>query len=222
MSSTEPARLSHDRILGAAHALVERDGLEALSMRRLAQSLDVWPMSLYRYFHDKDELLDALAASALGDIRPPSADAPWRRQMHQLLGEVRIALASEAGRHLPRAFLTPGVLRLPEAGLAILEQAGLSREDAVEGWRALWSYTFGFATFTLGSSPDDVGRRARSALAAQSDEEYPALTRAADEFAAALASNDQFERGLDLLLDGLSTPSRDRDERRAARKRKPA
>src|SRR4051794_11070052 len=55
-------QLSRDRILEAAVALAARDGLDALSMRRLAQELDVWPMSVYTYFRDKDELVDAIAA----------------------------------------------------------------------------------------------------------------------------------------------------------------
>src|SRR3954451_8011577 len=55
-------QLSRERILGAAAELAGRDGLESLSMRRLAQELDVWPMSVYRYFRDKDELVDAVAA----------------------------------------------------------------------------------------------------------------------------------------------------------------
>jgi len=55
VTTSEPAtRLSRERVLEAALALAEREGLEALSMRRIAQELDVWPMSLYRYFHDKE------------------------------------------------------------------------------------------------------------------------------------------------------------------------
>ncbi len=53
-------RLSRERILDAALELVVDDGWNGLSMRRLAQELDVWPMAVYRYFRDKDELLDAV------------------------------------------------------------------------------------------------------------------------------------------------------------------
>ena len=65
-------------------------------------------------------------------------------------------------------------------------------------WRALWSYTFGFATFRVESR-----RGVRSALAALSDEEYPSLAGAVDELADALASGDEFARGLDRLMDSL-------------------
>ena len=203
MTKGEAVGLSSERILRAAREVVERDGLGALSMRRLAQELDVWPMSVYRYFRDKDELLDALAASAVEDVAPPDPGASWREQIRDLLEQARAALGGDTGNRVPRAFFTPGVLRLPEAGLAILAQAGFSKEDAASAWRALWSYTYGFATFVLAPTGEEARRRTRSALAALPDHDYPALTNVADELAAALASDDEFARGLDRLLDGL-------------------
>lgn len=172
-------------------------------MRRLAQELDVWPMSVYRYFRDKDELLDALAASSASTIVAPPAGASWREQMVELLRQARFAMSAGTGSRLPRAFLTPGVLHLSEAGLAILDRAGLSKKDAAEAWRVLWSYTFGFATFVIAPTAADARRRTRSALAALPDDEYPALTAGADELATAFASDEEFERGLEWLLDSL-------------------
>ena len=172
-------------------------------MRRLGEELDTWPMSVYRYFRDKDALLDVLAADAVSVPPTPRPGASWREQMRDLLQEVRSAIGTETGGRLPRVFLTPGVLTLPEAGLAILGQAGFPKADAARAWRALWSYTFGFATFVLAPNEDEVRRAGRSAVAALPEEEYPALADTADEFAAALASDDEFEHGLELLLDGL-------------------
>lgn len=199
-----PVRLSRERILEAARAVVAADGLDALSMRRLARELDVWPMSVYRYFRDKDELLDAVAASAAGAIRRPRPDRPWREQIHELLEQAREAMAGETGLRLPRAFLSPEVLQFSEAGLEILRQAGLSAEQAASAWRAVWSYTYGFATFVLAPTPAEAGRRARSAIAALAVEDYPALAEAADQVADVFASDAEFARGLDRLLDGLT------------------
>src|SRR3954453_13226884 len=64
-SQAQPSGLSRERILEVALELASAEGVEALSMRRLAQELDVWPMSVYRYFQDKDALLDAMASHLL-------------------------------------------------------------------------------------------------------------------------------------------------------------
>src|SRR4051812_43397732 len=100
--------LSRDRILSAALGVVEWEGAAALSMRRLAQELDVWPMSLYTYFHDKDELLDAIAARAAGAVALPDEAESWRERLRALLHAVREAVAGNpAAGDLARAFLTP-------------------------------------------------------------------------------------------------------------------
>src|SRR5205814_741573 len=71
----QPSGLSHEWILEVALELAEAEGIEALSMRRLAQELDVWPMSVYRYFQDKDALLDAMPADLNEDDYPALAGA---------------------------------------------------------------------------------------------------------------------------------------------------
>jgi TetR/AcrR family tetracycline transcriptional repressor len=182
------SQLSRERILAAARVVVEGEGLEALSMRRLAQELDVWPMSVYRYFRDKDELVDAVAASSAEAFELPSRRGSWRTQMRHLLGDARARLAADpAGlaSRLPRTFFEPGSLRLSEAGMAILLSAGFSEREAASAWRALWSYTFGFATFTV------------APVAWLPDAEYPAL-------AEVFADDQQFEQGLERLLDSLA------------------
>ena len=157
-------------------------------MRRLAQELDVWPMSVYRYFRDKDELVDAVASSSAEGFELPSRRGSWRTQMTHLLGDARARLAADpAGlaSRLPRTFFEPGSLRLSEAGMAILVSAGFSERDAASAWRTLWSYTFGFATFSV------------APVAWLPDAEYPAL-------AEVFADDQQFEHGLERLLDSLA------------------
>src|ERR671936_593320 len=123
-SEIRPERLSRDRILDAALALVDREGLEALSMRRLAEELDVWPMSLYRYFHDKEELVGALADAAAEEVTPPSPSRPWREQMTELLAQARTIFERHPGGLRPHDD-GPAAARVRETGLAILEQAGV-------------------------------------------------------------------------------------------------
>src|SRR3954452_10158862 len=93
-SQAQPSGLSRERILEVALELAEEDGVEALSMRRLAQELDVWPMSVYRYFQDKDALLDAMAADLIDAVAAPDASASWRAQLHGLLEGARHAIAA--------------------------------------------------------------------------------------------------------------------------------
>ncbi|HEX8075785.1 MAG TPA: TetR/AcrR family transcriptional regulator [Thermoleophilaceae bacterium] len=174
MPAGRTPRLSRKRILEAALAVVEREGLDALSMRRLAQELDAWPMSIYRYFEDKDELVDAVASSAAESAVLPPAGPSWRDRMRELLHEARRAVGADpAGlaSRLPRASLAQGVSRISDAGLAILEGAGLARADAASAWRALLSYTLGFPMSAVAGAP---------------------------------AGDDEFDRGLELLLDGIA------------------
>src|SRR3954466_8517319 len=123
MAAEPRTRLSRRRILDAARAIAQGEGIDALSMRRLAQELDVWPMSVYRYFQDKDALLDAVAASAAEELELPSRRGSWRTQITQLLNSAREHLSSDpegVAGWLPRAFFEPGALRLSEAAIEIL------------------------------------------------------------------------------------------------------
>jgi AcrR family transcriptional regulator len=206
MAERTRSRLSRERIVEAALGVVAREGLDALSMRRLAQELDVWPMSVYRYFRDKEELLDAVVDGATDDVVALPAAGTWREQIGELLRQARAALGAEAGGLGPRftrAMLTPGALRVSEAGVRILHDAGLEPDEAAQAWRALCGYVFGFAAFDDGAPPGESERRARSALAALPPDEYPALTEATDGFATALAGSGQLDYGLERMLDGL-------------------
>jgi AcrR family transcriptional regulator len=128
VTKRERNKLSRERVLEATAQLVRSEGLDALSMRRLAQRLDVWPMSIYTYFRDKDELLDAL----------------WREQMRDLLHDIRRLLGNEP-RGTKRALSSAEFARLSGAGQEILSRAGLEDAEAASAWRALLSYTVGFA-----------------------------------------------------------------------------
>ena len=153
MATTDQAtRLSRERILDAALDVARRDGLDALSMRRIAQELDVWPMSLYRYFHDKDELLDALGDAAARAIPRPPSRGPWRRRLTELLSQARAAFERHPGGarlRLDATAATPAAAAVRETGLEILAGAGFEPAEAESAWGALLAYTAGAAT--LGS-----------------------------------------------------------------------
>jgi AcrR family transcriptional regulator len=169
-------KLSRERVLDAASQLVRSEGIDALSMRRLGQRLDVWPMSIYTYFRDKDELLDALAENAVEELELPSGRALWRNQMRALLHDLRRVLGDDASgiaSRMPRAMSSPALTRLSGAGREILSRAGFDEREAASVWRALLSYTVGFTLTALGD---------------------------------AAAETKEFERGLDLMLAGVGRP----------------
>ena len=192
--------LSRERILSTALELARRDGPDALSMRRIATELDVWPMSLYRHFRDKDELLDALAGEAAHDIAAPEG-ASWREDMTALLRQARDAFAAHpAGVRLHRE---PS---LREAGLAILARAGV--DDGATAWGALVAFAAHPAGVRLHREPSlrEAGL-AILARAGVSDDEAASAWGALVAFAAGAAAVDAddaaFEHGVALLLDGL-------------------
>ena len=78
---------------------------------------------------------------------------------------------------------------------------------AASAWRALWTYTFGFATFRVAPAGDETRRAVRAAIGALPDADYPALLAALNEVSSALSDEDEFDHGLDLLLDGIEAGS---------------
>jgi TetR/AcrR family transcriptional regulator, tetracycline repressor protein len=172
-AASKGPRLTQDRIVAAARDIARSDGIDAVSMRRLAEELDVWPMSVYRYFRDKDELLDAVVGSAAAEIEAPDPSRPWREQLTELATAIHTALEpGDVAARLPQAALSPGVLALSETGLSILTAAGFSADEAARAWHVLLGYA-------SSRPPNAPARAARSALAGLDEDDYPALTGSA-------------------------------------------
>src|SRR5207245_8819870 len=91
------AQLSRERVLGAAVALADREGIEALSMRKLGQEVGVEAMSLYNHVRNKDELLNGMIDIVFGEIDLPAADAEWSAAMRQRAISARHALKRHPG-----------------------------------------------------------------------------------------------------------------------------
>jgi AcrR family transcriptional regulator len=189
-----------------ASRLVARDGLEALSMRRLAEELGVGTMTLYGYFRKKEELLDAVVDAAAARIEIPRGRRGWRSEIRALMETIRRTLMEHPVGVLlrqRRPMWSPGALRVSEAGIQALRKGGFSKADAARGYRSLFNYTFGFAAFSPHEVSTETSRQALAVLAALPDDQYPAQTEAASELADAVGGEAQFLYGLDLLLDGL-------------------
>jgi AcrR family transcriptional regulator len=142
------AGLSRERVLAAAVALADEGGVEELSMRKLAKKLGVEAMSLYNHIANKDHLLDGMIDFVFSEIELPSPGADWREEMRTSAISTRAAL----NRHrwavgLLDARPNPGQanLRLYEAALACLREAGFSVEMAGRALSIQDAYIYGFA-----------------------------------------------------------------------------
>ncbi len=214
--------LSQPRVLDAAVALADRDGIESLSMRKLADALGVGAMSLYYYVPNKDELLDGMIELVFGEIELPSLDDEWRAAMRQRAVSTRQTL----GRHrwavgLMESRRTPGPasLRVHDTVLGILREAGFSIEMTIHALSVQDAYIYGFALQEKSvpfEGPEEVAAVAReqvrefAELADSRDfgplaEEFPYLAEVVGGHVASGAFDfgDEFEYGLDLILDAL-------------------
>jgi AcrR family transcriptional regulator len=214
--------LSKERVLRTAVDLAVRDGIESLSMRRLADELGVGAMTLYHYVPNKDELLDGMVDLVFAEIELPSADEDWRSAMRRRALSTREVL----NRHrwavgLMESRATPGLasLRLHDAVLGCLRDAGFPIELTVQAYSVLDAYIYGFALQEKTVPFDDAAgaaavaaeqtrefaERAEERQLATLAEEFPHLfevvaghvAEVGYDFAAA------FEYGLDLILAAL-------------------
>ena len=137
------APLSRELITKTALEVIAREGLGALSMRRLALELDVWPMSMYRHFRDKEDLLDAVAAAGAEDFKLPQGRGSARDQLAALATEARTLLARQPSELRRRALTSPGVLQLSDAATGLLTDTGVPSAEAATVWRAVLAYVIG-------------------------------------------------------------------------------
>jgi TetR/AcrR family tetracycline transcriptional repressor len=202
--------LSRERIVHVATRLLVEEGLSGLTMRRLARELGVSAMTTYRYFHDKDELIDAVVDGLVSSEGLPEPGGSWRDRVRELMSW----LWAELGRYpalvsvrLERPFLSPGALQLTESVLQALVDAGFNKAEALRVYRTLLNYTFGSAAFGPGSDAEERRRRTGAALMALPPQQFPILSSSIGE-AAATARENPFHYGLERLLDGLEAALR--------------
>jgi AcrR family transcriptional regulator len=210
-SAPRRATLTRDRVLRTAMDLADEEGIESLSIRKLARVLGVNPMSLYNHVADKDDLLDGLADIAVGEIAAPSSGDEWRSAMRRRALSAREMLERHpwaAGLIDSRTNSSPVRLRYPETVLRSLRQAGFSVEMSLRAFFTLDSYIYGFALQQRSlpaGSPEELGRIAEMTLAALPPEQYPYLREVIVEHVAraGFRYEDVFVFGLELILDAL-------------------
>jgi TetR/AcrR family tetracycline transcriptional repressor len=204
--------LTRDRVVDAALAIMDGEGLEAVTMRRVAREVGVEAMSLYNHVRDKDDLLQGVCDRVMSGFDIPGTNGDW--------GE-RCRAAARSWRRLLRAH--PDVMRLfaethgpsptsvdslrpTEFALSLLKEAGLSDRDTVQAFHAFGGYIQGFVMMEGGSIKGGHGptteRTSEGFAAAVPPETFPCL-HAMGQYFEECEADEQFEFGLDLLMRGL-------------------
>jgi AcrR family transcriptional regulator len=209
-------KITRDVVLATALQLIDRDGADALSMRRLGQALGRDPMALYRYAPNKAALLDGVTEIVLTQLSVDPADPDWAGQLRAVGRDFRrLALAHPhvvpllVTRPLatPLGLRPPGTLRPLEDILTLLTRAGFSGADALHAYRALFGFLYGHVLNELQElveNPDETDDVLRLGLYRLPIGEFPLLRSLAPD----LVRYDgaaELEHGLDILLSGLST-----------------
>ena len=204
--------LSRDRVLGAAIGLADAGGIEALTMRRLAQELGVEAMSLYHHVANKDDLLVGILDLVIREMDVPSNAAEWKTAMrrsaisaHEVLVRHPWAcrlLVSDSSK------VAPARLHYMDAVLRCLREAGFSVELTHHAYHALDSHIIGFTLWQQSfsfESAEELQDMAGNFLRELPADEFPYLAEHVVHHLRESSDEDQteFDFGLDLILDGL-------------------
>ncbi len=203
--------LSRDRVLGGAIAVADAAGIDALTMRSLAQQLGVKPMALYHHIAGKEEILDGIVDVVFSEIDLPPADMGWRAALRHRAMSARRALRRHpwaAPLMESRTSPGPATLRHHDAVIGTLRRGGFTIAMTAHAYSLLDSYIYGFALQEAGlpfDSPEEVPAVAESVLAQFSADDYPHLAELTTGYVLQPGYDygDEFEFGLDLILDGL-------------------
>jgi AcrR family transcriptional regulator len=207
--------LTRERVVDAALAVMDREGLEAVSMRRVAREVGVEAMSLYHHVEDKEDLLDGICERVMAgfDFPPPSDDwaencrrgaRAWRQLLRRHPSVMRL-FAEQRG-----PIRSVESMRPTEYALRILRSSGLSDRDTAQAFHAFGGYIQGFVMMELGSiagGSNEEHVKAHAELVAALPDEFPTL-QTVGPFFAECDPDEQFEFGLDLLIRGLEAKVR--------------
>jgi len=217
-TSRRRAPLSRERVLRAAVKLADRDGIESLSMRKLGQELGVEAMSLYNHVSNKEEILDGVVDAVFAEIELPTPGVDWAEAMRRRAVSAREALKRHPwalGLLESRVQPGPANLRHHDAVLGSLRTAGFSIEMSAHAYSVLDSYIYGFTLNELAlplATRQDVTEVAGNIVRESPAGEYPYLTEMAIEHVMKQKYDygDEFEFGLELILEGLKKASTER------------
>jgi AcrR family transcriptional regulator len=205
--------LSRQRALDAAVGIADRHGIASLTMRRLGEELNVEAMALYYYVKSKDDILDGMVDIVFSEITLPDSEMGWKGAMRTRAVSARRALLSHPWAiSLMDTRTSPGVatLRHHDAVIGCLRRAGFSIEMAAHAISLLDSYIYGFVLQEISlpfDTHEEVERVAEAVIEPLSKSDFPHLVEltTAHVLQPGYRYGDEFEFGLDLILDGLDS-----------------
>ncbi|HEX6356982.1 TetR/AcrR family transcriptional regulator [Actinophytocola sp.] len=196
-----PRSLTTERLASATLAVIDRDGLDALTMRAVAKELGMATMSLYRYVTDKGELEVLVVDHVLSGVDLAVPPGAWRDRLAELLSRVRKAVIAHSATVpllLRHRHSVPSSLVLIEATLAILTDAGFAGQARVIAQRTIVAYLFGML------QNEHYGPLAGTGTAAMATQkQFPLLAESA-ALAREVAGDQEFHKGLEIVLRGLA------------------
>jgi AcrR family transcriptional regulator len=205
--------LSRERVLDTAIELADREGVEGLSMRRLANELGVVPMALYKHIANKDELLDGMLDVVVAEIDPARTDADWKTAVRERILSARSALR----RHLwasrvmeSRTRPTPTVMAYMDSMIAMFTAGGFTIDLTHHVMHAMGSRLMGFSQ-ELFNDQSDEDEPFQPEMIEQLGQAFPSIYQLYvavnhdDASTVGPGCDDQyeFEFALDLMLDGI-------------------
>jgi AcrR family transcriptional regulator len=201
--------LSKERVLRAAIELADADGIEALSMRRLAKKLGVEAMSLYNHVANKDEILAGIIDAVASEIELPSDQADWKTAMRRSAISARDVLVGHrwaTSLWMSRRSGGPARLRYGDWMLTTLREAGFSKDLTYHAFHILEAYILGF-TYQQLNFPyrgEELAGLATSFLEQLPAGEYPYFVEHVLQHLEPHEGDEGgYGFGLDLILDGL-------------------
>ena len=196
-------------MLHAAIALADREGIAAVSMRKLAQELGVEAMSLYNHVANKNELLDGMVDAVAGEIAVPAGDADWKTAIRTIaISSYETLLRHQwAGSLWMRQMPGPARLRHFDAVLGSLRDAGFSEDLTFHAYHILQSFVLGYTLQVLtyrALALEDLEETAAGFIQQLSADEYPHFAEhVRQHMEPGVRDESAFQLGLDLILDGL-------------------
>ncbi|MCY7302035.1 MAG: TetR/AcrR family transcriptional regulator [Thermoleophilia bacterium] len=216
-TTTRPrAPLSRERALSAAVAIADADGIDSLTMRKLAQTLGVEAMSLYHHVENKSDILDGMIDMVFGEIDLPPEGGHWKAGMRQRAESVRATLTRHPwALSIMESRTSPGprTLRHHDAVLGCFRSGGFSVVMAAHAFSLLDSYIFGFVMQELNLPFDDsdaLEEVVNAIMPQLSPAEYPHLVELTVEHVLkpGYTYGAEFDYGLGLILDALEAGAR--------------
>jgi AcrR family transcriptional regulator len=208
--------VSAEQIVTAAVRICDEKGIESLTIRRLAEELDIGAMTLYNYFRGKDEILDGIADHVLGNLQIPHTADPTPSGVARTVADAIFAMMR---KHPSVVHLLSSRTTMSERSLEVamdrvigmLREAGFSDEGAVRAYALIMTYCLGFASYQMPREwgPDHVEgveelrRRRRYFYASLPLPECSNLVELS-AMVTTMPSDDQFNFGLDCLIAGLT------------------